>query len=614
MINTAIFLTVMFIFVRLSAFFIVFNVIFPSGTPKAMKLFIPMIIAFTISGTVIGIDISLINSNYDLMMYFLCEVSTGAILGLVTNILFQVLKMAGSWIDLHIGFSMLSLADATASSTTTATGKLMQYFSLAIFFVTDSHHLLIKSLIDSFSVVSLGTSIISSNSMWQCMEIIIEYFFIGIKIALPIVIIIIMTDLCMGMISRVVPQINVMILGMPVKMIVGLLMITVSIGIISKVFVSTLSYLPSVIRRILSAVPVALIFMADDKTEEATPKKKSDARKKGQIAKSKDVGIAFTTIATLLVILTLSEKIIDTFKTIIIYYLGNLSSIELTEGTLKAISINAFMKFTVTISMVVVPIMIAGIVANLLQTGFLLTGEPLKPSFKKLNPINGFKNMFSKKSAFELVKNLLIVSVVTFIGYSYMKDNYGDILQISSLYVGSMGVEIKSIVVGLFIKIVILLLVLAATDYFMQFRFYTKDLRMSKQEIKDEYKQAEGDQQVKAKIKQKQRAMSRQRMMSSVGDATVVITNPTHIAVAIKYEDGENSAPKLVAKGAENLAIKIKEIAKENQVPIIENKPLARMIYKEVELEKEIPHEMYQAVAEILVAIYKMKDKKKTKR
>ena len=416
-----------------------------------------------------------------------------------------------------------------------------------------------------------------------------------------------MTDICMGLVSRVVPQINVMILGMHVKMIVGLLMITLSIAIINKVFIGALSYLPSVIRRILNVAPVALIFMSDDKTEEATPKKKSDARKKGQIAKSKDVGIALTTIATLLVIMTLSDKIVNNFKEIIIYYLSNVGSMELTDGLLKSIASNSFTKFASTVVLVVIPIMVAGIVASLMQTGFLLTGEPLKPSLKKLNPLNGIKNMFSNKSAFDLLKNLLVVTIVTYIGYSYMKDNYNDILHISTLNVSSIGSEIKQIVVGLFTKIVILLIVLAATDYFIQFRFHNKELRMSKQEIKDEYKQMEGDQQVKAKIKQKQRAMITQGMMNAVGDATVVITNPTHIAVAIKYEDGQNNAPKLVAKGIDHLAIRIKEKAKENDVPIIENKPLARMIYKEVELDREIPQEMYQAVAEILVAIYKMK-------
>ena len=233
MIDSAIIFTVMFIFVRLSAFFIVFNIIFPNGTPKVLKLAIPMILAFAIEPTVSNVSMEIINNNNKLLIYFLNEGITGALLGLVTKSLFQILKLAGSWIDLHIGFSMLSLADASASSTTTATGKLLEYCTLVLFFITDAHHLIIKSLIESFSVVSVGSSIISSESMMESMQIIIEYFFMGIKIALPIVIIIIMTDICMGLVSRVVPQINVMILGMPVKMIVGLLMITLSIAIIN---------------------------------------------------------------------------------------------------------------------------------------------------------------------------------------------------------------------------------------------------------------------------------------------------------------------------------------------------------------------------------------------
>lgn len=610
MIDVAYFLTIMFIFVRLSVFFIVFKIIFPKGTPRALKMFLPMILAFALSSSVSKVNVEIINSNYIFFIYLINEVLTGVILGLVTNILFEALKLAGSWIDLHIGFSMLSLADASATSQTTATGTFLQYIAIVLFFITDAHHLVIKSLIESFSVAPIGASIVSSQSMWAAMEAVIEYFFIGIKIALPIVLVILLTDLCMGLVSRVVPQINVMILGMPVKMLVGLLMLIVSISFINKIFVSTLSYIPSVLRKILTVAPIVFIF-SDDKTEEATPKKKADARKKGQIARSKDVGIALTTIAVVLVILTLSETIINGFKESIIYYLGNLSSIDVTENGIKAISKNAFIKFTMSILPVALPIMVAGIIGSLMQTGFLLTGEGLKPSFKKLNPLNGFKNMFSMKNGFDLLKNLIVVTVVVYIGYSYMKSNYKNILQISMLYLPSMGIEIKSLIVGLLTKIVILLIVLAASDYFIQFKFHQKSLRMSKQEIKDEYKQMEGDQQVKAKIKQKQRQMATQRMMQAVGDATVVITNPTHIAIAIKYEEGKSNAPKLVAKGADNLAIKIKDVAKENDVPIIENKPLARLMYKEVDIDSEIPQDMYQAVAEILVAIYKMKEKKK---
>lgn len=171
-----------------------------------------------------------------------------------------------------------------------------------------------------------------------------------------------------------------------------------------------------------------------------------------------------------------------------------------------------------------------------------------------------------------------------------------------------MGVEIKKLIVGIFTQISIVLVVIAAIDYFFQFRMHNKDLKMTKQEIKEEYKQSEGDPQLKGKIKQKQREMSQRRMMQSVADATVVITNPTHLAIALKYEEGSNmEAPKVVAKGADYAAIKIKGIAKENDIPIVENKPLARLMYERVEIDEDIPQDLYQGVAEILAVVMKLK-------
>ena len=257
-----------------------------------------------------------------------------------------------------------------------------------------------------------------------------------------------------------------------------------------------------------------------------------------------------------------------------------------------------------------IAIMIAGIVASLMQTGFLLTGEPLKPKFSKLNPISGFKNMFSKKSFVDLLKNLAVVTVIGFIGFLYVRDNYDKILQISNTYLPSLGGQVQDLVVGIFFQVSVVLVIIAAADYFVQFKFHQKDLRMTKQEIKEEYKQMEGDPQIKSKIKQKQREMATRRMMASVADATVVITNPTHLSIALKYEEGNNEAPKVVAKGADLVALKIKEVAKENDVPIMENKPLARMIYEQVDIDREVPQEMYQAVAEILAMVYKLKNKK----
>ena len=611
MIDTTLLLALVFIFIRLTSFFTITKVFFPNGTPKTMKMFFALIFSVTL---VSGMDIKgieAITNNYILITYIISEITTGLILGLITNVAFEVVIMAGSLMDVHIGLSMISVLDPNSKSNTSITGNLLHFIAMIIFFSINGHHMLIKSLIESFILVPLGHTIVSGESMMALIEVITKFFVIGLKIAIPIVLIIIITDLCMGLISRAVPQINVMVLGMPVKILVGLVSITIALPIIIKIFISGISSLPEIYRKIIGLMPAAFIFAAEEKTEEATPKKHQDSRKKGQVARSKDVGLALTMAACTLVIISLSGFLVSSLKGNLIYFLGDKLLMDLTETSIKSISLTVAGRIGTSILPIVLPIMLAGVVASLMQTGFLVSSEPIKPSLGKLNPIKGFKNIFSMKSLVDLVKNLVMVSIVTYIGYNYIIDNFDKIMQVSNLYLPTLGVEIQGLVVGIFKKITLLLVILAAMDFFVQFKMHNKELKMSKQEVKEEYKQMEGDPQLKAKIKQKQREMSQNRMMQSVADATVVITNPTHIAIAIKYVEGQMEAPKLVAKGAENIAIKIKELAKEAEIPIIENKPLARLIYQQVELEEDIPHDMYQAVAEILAMVYKLNQKKK---
>lgn len=614
MIDTAYFLALIFVFLRIAAFLGISNVFFPTGTPNKLKIFISLILSFSLLG---GIDYSSVNeitSNYYLITYAINEILTGLIFGLIVDISFKIIIMAGSLLDLHIGLSMVNIIDPNSKVNTTLNGNLLHSIAMMIFFIVDGHHLLIKSLIESFNLLSLGRSIIFGETLMALIGIIIEYFIIGLKIAIPIVLIIILTDLCMGLISRAVPQINVMILGMPVKMLVGMIAISLSLPLIVKIIISNISYIPEIIRKIITAVPLVFFIASDEKTEEATPKRKSDARKKGQIARSKDVGLAITFIATILVIVILSDTVVDSFKKNIIYFLSEAGSIELTNGTVKGLTSLVLSKMATTLLPIVLPIMLAGVAASLLQSGFLIVKDAIKPSLGKLNPISGFKNMFSKRSAIELIKNLISISIIVYMAYSYVKDNFYKILNIGNLYLPTMGVEVKSLLLGIFYRIAIFVVALAAIDYLVQILMHRKEMRMTKEEVKEEYKQMEGDPQIKSKIKQKQREMSRRRMIDSVGDATVVITNPTHLAVAIKYEEGNMEAPQVVAKGADLLAMKIKEKARESDVPIIENKPLARMIYEQVEIDKYIPQDMYQAVAEILAMVYKLDKKKRAKR
>ena len=604
MVNTAYFLALILVFIRLTSFFLVAKSLFPKGTPPILKGAIGMILSFSIISGINYQVVLEINNNYMLVYSVISEIMSGVILGFIANMIFDFIRMAGGYMDIQIGLSMMNMLDPSSETTSTPFSNLSYFISMVIFFIIDGHHLLIKCLIQSFKVVNIGQNIVFQDTFSVVLDAFREYFVIGVKIAIPLVLIIIITDLCMALVSRTVPAINVMILGMPVKMVVGLLTFIALLPIMIKIVSYAFNLIPDIIEemlKVLPAAPMVLIFAKEEKTEEATPKKKSEARKKGQVARSKDVGLAITMVTCTLVILLLSSMIVGNLKDTMIYFLQSGMLQDINEMSIKSIVITILLKAGLCILPVVIPIMIAGIVASLMQTGFLLTGEPLKPKFSKLNPISGFV---------DLLKNLAVVTVIGFIGFLYVRDNYDKILQISNTYLPSLGGQVQDLVVGIFFQVSLVLVIIAAADYFVQFRFHQKDLRMTKQEIKEEYKQMEGDPQIKSKIKQKQREMATRRMMASVADATVVITNPTHLSIALKYEEGNNEAPKVVAKGADLVALKIKEVAKENDVPIMENKPLARMIYEQVDIDREVPQEMYQAVAEILAMVYKLKNKK----
>ncbi|MDU4749451.1 MAG: fused FliR family export protein/FlhB family type III secretion system protein [Clostridium butyricum] len=611
MIDLAYFLGIFLIFLRISSYFVATKIFFPSGTPIMFKTGFSMILSYGIISGVDHTTVLAIDSNYMIAFYIISEVLTGLILGYITNLVFQAAKLAGSWIDIHAGFSMVTVLDPATQTSTTLMGNLFYFVSLVFFFMINGQELIVKSIYESISIVPLGHTIVYQETVMGAAETIVNFFALGVKIALPIVLIIVMTDICLGLITRTVPTIPIMIFGMPIKNILGFITFLIIMPTMLKIIGTAIYELPDIFNKIFKLIPVvplAFVFASDDKTEEATPKKKSDSRKKGQIARSKDVGVALTMVVCTIAVSACWNMMINGFKEVMIYFLQLPTLDNFDKLSLTGISITVIMRVAYGLLPIALPIMVGGIIASLMQTGFLITGEPLKPSFGKLNPLSGIKNMISKRSLVDLCKNLIVISIVSIIAYRYISSNYQQIISMSNIYLPSLNVEIKNLVLGIFKQICIVLIVIAAIDYFVQFKMHNQDLKMSKQEVKEEYKQQEGDPQLKGKIKQKQREMSRQRMMQSVSDATVVITNPTHLAIALKYEEGTDmEAPKVLAKGADYLALKIKSIAKENEIPIIENKPLARMMYDKVEIDNDIPPELYQGVAEILAIVMKIK-------
>ena len=350
--------------------------------------------------------------------------------------------------------------------------------------------------------------------------------------------------------------------------------------------------------------------MADDqeKTEEATPKKKEDARKEGNVAKSQDVSGVVTLVVGVVVLIFYLKYILYKIMDFYVYVLSFVGQ-EFTMNDLMSLFIKLVIEVFILLAPIALAIMLAGVLGNVGQFGFLFTTKAIKPKLSKINPISGLKNLFSKKKLFDGVKMTLKVAVAFGVGFNLF---LGWLDEIPKLELFDLMMQIKWLVdksIILAFTMIAVFMVFAAIDFAFQKYSYNKSLKMSKQEIKDEMKNSEGNPEIKAKIRQIQMKMAQNRMMGEVPKADVVVTNPTHYAVAIRYDRTKDNAPKVIAKGVDHLAQKIKEIARENDVMIVENKPLARQLYADVEIEEEIPEKLYKAVIELLVYVYKTKGK-----
>ncbi len=365
-------------------------------------------------------------------------------------------------------------------------------------------------------------------------------------------------------------------------------------------------------------LPYNLQWFADgeggEKTEPATQKKLDDARKEGKVARSKDLteGVALVVLFLLLKVFIgyVGERMVNLFDSTI----GRMAEfVEVNRGGLSTVAITSMlMNAIVELLLIIWPFLVFGFVITFLvtiyQVGWKVSMKPMEPKLSKFNPINGFKRIFSKDSIFELVKSIAKVGIIVYITYTNIKDEANNLFILYEISLNQAIALVGEIILDVGLQIAIVFVFVGLVDYFYQRWKFADEMKMTKQEVKDEYKNTEGDPQIKGRIRQKMREASQRRMMQDVPKADVVITNPTHFAVAIKYDAEVSKAPIVVAKGEDFLAQKIKEVAKENNVEIVENKPLARMLYHNVDIGAEIPPELYQSVAEVLAMVYHMKN------
>lgn len=355
--------------------------------------------------------------------------------------------------------------------------------------------------------------------------------------------------------------------------------------------------------------PLDLQLFSQEKTEKATQKKRQDTRKKGQVAKSSEVSGSVTLLSAFLCLLMFSgyfkERIIHLFTDV---FMNRLS----TEVTINNVMM-MFRQYGIQILVMMAPlflvVVVMALIANVMQVGFMLTGDSLKMKFSKINPIKGFKNIFSMRSLVEFAKSILKLTIIGYLVYSTLWSKKIEIASLSEVSLDNILLFMAKLTMNLGIKIAIALFVLAVLDYIYQRYEHEKGIKMSKQDIKDEYKKMEGDPLIKGKIRERQRRMAMQRMMQEVPKADVIITNPTHFAIALQYDGSTMEAPRIIAKGQDYMALRIKEIAKEHGVITMENKPLARALFQRAEIGDSIPGDLFQAVAEVLAYVYKLKGK-----
>lgn len=347
-----------------------------------------------------------------------------------------------------------------------------------------------------------------------------------------------------------------------------------------------------------------------EKTEEATQKRKTDERKKGNVFLSQEVITIATTLASFVVLKVLSSTIMGQMQTSLrdFIYAGATTE-QVTLNQVNYIFLRGFLIFAICTLPVALACALAAAVLTLAQTKFLFSAKGFAFKANRMSPINGIKNVFSLRGVMELIKSILKILLLGIVVWNVLKGWTNKLPQLMNVQVGQALGSLCDTVFNMVLQVTLVFAGLAVFDYFYQWWDYNKKLRMTKQEVKEEYKETEGDPQIKGAIRDKQQAFSRRRMMQNVPNADVVIRNPTHVAVAIQYDAKRFNAPVVVAKGLDSLALRIVAIAEQNGVYITENVPLARGLYAAVDLDQEIPEKYYKAVAEVLAFVYQLKKK-----
>ena len=345
------------------------------------------------------------------------------------------------------------------------------------------------------------------------------------------------------------------------------------------------------------------------KTEEPTPKRIEESRKKGQVALSREINNWIMLLAATIIIGAASPSVLDNLKQHMGLFIEHAHALPAGANGVADVLGESFWVVLGILALPLIILIFAAFIGPFIQVGPLFAPEVIKPDFSKVSPIQGFKRLFSLRSVMEFAKGILKLAVIAVVGVILLYPFYGRIEHMVGLPIPLVLDEMLMLIIRLMAGVLVALIVIAVIDIVFQRTEHQKKMRMTKQELKDEYKQTEGDPHVRARLRQLRAERARQRMIQAVPEADVVITNPTHFSIALKYNPDEMDAPVCIAKGIDDVALRIREVAKENNIILYENPPLARVLFDTVDIDEMVPAEHYKAVAEVISYVFKMKGK-----
>ena len=525
-------------------------------------------------------------------------------IGTVARLMITALATAGTVMSVMGGFGFASLFNPLLPDQGAFTAVFLTLMGVLLIFATNTHHLMLMALVDSYTMFAPGAPPMFEDISDAVACLVTSSFKLGIQVASPFIVVGTIFYLGLGLLARLMPQFQVFFIGLPLQILLGLtlLSVTLSAGI--------LWFLDALKTSMLTFFEPVWDMSEDvgesQKTEEPTQRKLEQARQRGNVQTSRELNTWVMLIGATIVFAVLMPTAMSDISIILRRFIESPHEVPFGQGGVGAAIAGMLGHIARALLVPMIILILAAIAGNVVQKGFLFAPKKLEPKLENISPKSGVKKIFSATNAGEFIKGLIKIIIVAVVGVLVLIPQFQRVDTLPMMELPQLLGVMDDLALQLLLVVVTILAVVAGIDVVFQRHQHFKKLRMTKVELKDEFKQAEGDPHIKSKLRQIRTERARLRMMAAVPEADVVVTNPTHFAIALQYKPDEMEAPKCVAKGQDLVALRIREIAEENNVAIVENPPLAHALFAAVEVDVEIPPEHYKAVAEVISYVWSL--------